>query len=270
MHALIDCDIFCYEIGSMCNPETGVPLPWGVIKRLVDHRIEDILEKTKAESWEGFLTGPGNFRFEVATIQPYKENRGDSAEKPFWYQGIYQYLRDQRNCTVVCGREADDEMAIIQSTELGTVICTRDKDLRQVPGYHYGWESGKQKEKPVFWVNELDGFKSFMAQCLTGDPVDNIPGLYWVGENAASVRRVQQADTELQCFEIVKQEYRNRFGSYWDQFLCENGRLLWMLRHEEDDWYERQKEYDQWLNAENVDERSETEMKSGNGQVEQQ
>lgn len=239
MHALLDCDIFCYEIGSMRNPETGIPLPWGIIKRLVDEKIFDILEKTQAETWQGYLTGAGNFRFEVATIRPYKDHRG---EKPFWYQGVFNYLRDNRRCSIAEGLEADDAISCEASRLRGeSVICTRDKDLLQVPGYHYGWESGKQKERPVHWISELDGWKSFCAQCLTGDPVDNIPGLYNVGAKAACVRRVQEADNELEAFRVVKEEYEKRFGSYWDMFLAENGRLLWMLRHENDDWYYRQK-----------------------------
>jgi len=241
MHALLDLDIFLYEIGGMCNPETGTPLPWGIIKRLVDDRIFDILEKTRAETWQGYLTGEGNFRFDVATIQPYKGARG---EKPFWHTAIWNYLRDHRSAIIVTGYEADDALAIHQRSEdpdERTVICTRDKDLLQVPGYHYGWGMGKQPERPVHWVSELDGWKSFMAQCLTGDSTDSIPGLYNVGKKAACVQRVQSSTSELEAFSVVKQEYENRFGSYWDMFLCENGRLLWMLRSEDDDWYSRQK-----------------------------
>ncbi len=251
MHALIDCDIFCYEIGSMkyskdFSPDR-VPLPWPIIKRLVDERIFSILNAVKAETWQGYLTGKGNFRFDVATIRPYKEHRG---KKPFWYQGIRNYLHQQRNVHIVSGYEADDAMSICLTRSSGTdIICTRDKDLRQVSGYHYGWASGKQPERPIHWISELDGWKSFCCQCLTGDPVDNIPGLYNVGKKSAAVQRVQAASTELECFSVVKLEYEKRFGTYWDMFLCENGRLLWMLRSEDDDWYPRQKEYTEKLNG---------------------
>tara|TARA_Y100000114_G_scaffold50443_2_gene46046 strand:- start:5404 stop:6147 length:744 start_codon:yes stop_codon:yes gene_type:complete len=240
MHALIDSDIFCYEIGSMCNPDTGVPLPWRVIRRLVDNRIFDILDKTDAETWKGYLTGPGNFRFNVATIKPYKDHRG---EKPFWYRAIYNYLHFDRDCDIIRGMEADDKLAIEQTKDPDrTIICSRDKDLRQVEGWHYIWEAGRQKEKGPFYVGELDGYKSFFAQCLTGDPVDNIPGLYKVGEKAASVQRVQKSETILEAFGYVREEYEHRFGSYWKMFLRENGRLLWMLRSEQDDWSPRMEE----------------------------
>lgn len=247
MHALIDADIFCYEIGSMKNPETGVPLPWPITQRLVDERIESILEKTEAETWQGYLTGSGNFRIDLAFIQPYKEHRG---EKPFWYQGIYNYLRDQRNCHVSNGREADDEISIAATEHFrGSVICTRDKDLRQVPGYHYGWSSGRQAELGVRWIDELNGWRNFFCQCLTGDPVDNIPGLFGVGKKSAAVQAVQAADSELECFRIVKEHYKKRFGNYWDMFLYENGTLLWMLRSEDDAWYPRQKEFNRQLDG---------------------
>ena len=48
-------------------------------------------------------------------------------------------------------------------------------------------------------------------------------------------------------FQEVKVQYELRFGSYWDMFMCENGRLLWLLRHEDDDWYRRQKELSEAL-----------------------
>jgi hypothetical protein len=245
MHALIDADIFCYEIGCMKNPDTGVPLPWPIIKRLLDDKLWDIQQKTGAESWQGYLTGTGNFRFEVATIQPYKSGRG---EKPFWFQAIRNYLRDNRNCVIVDGYEADDAIAIAADRET-TVICSRDKDLRQVPGYHYTWSAGKQKEQTIFWISELEGARNFYSQCLTGDPVDSIPGLYMVGGKSASVQRVQQAETELECFNAVKQEYKNRFGSYWKMFLRENGTLLWLLRSEDDNWGDRMELLDQQSEA---------------------
>lgn len=221
------------------KPDTNVPLPWGIIKNLIDERIELIQERTKAESWQGYLTGKDNFRYKVATIQPYKEGRG---EKPFWYEGIRQYLIENRNVIVVNGYEADDALAINGGSQ-DAVICSRDKDLRQVPGWHYSWEAGLSKERPMYWISELDGYRNFFVQCLIGDPVDSIPGLYQVGEKAACVQRVEAASTELEMFQEVKTQYQQRFGSYWDMFLCENGRLLWMLRTEDDDWWKRQKEF---------------------------
>ena len=45
----------------------------------------------------------------------------------------------------------------------GTVICSRDKDLKMVPGYHYSWGSGKQPEKETWFVPEEEGHKFFFT-----------------------------------------------------------------------------------------------------------
>lgn len=221
----------------MKDPE-GVPLPWPIIQNLVDQKIEHILNATEASSWQGYLTGKGNFRYEVATIKPYKGNR--SGEKPFWHPAIFNYLRDEQNCRVVEGHEADDQIAI--DYEKDCIIASRDKDLKQIPGWHYSWEVGLQKEKPPYYIDELNGLLNFYSQCLTGDVADNIPGLYGVGFRSAAVNRVLTAKDELSAFREIKEQYELRFGSYWDMFLCENGTLLWLLRYPGDKWYDRQKE----------------------------
>lgn len=263
MHAAVDLDILCYEMGSAKNEE-GLPLKWPLVQARIDSRIEHILTETEADTWQGYLTGSGNFRDEVATIQPYKGTRVRS-ERPFWYPAVYSYLRDDRGARVIKGMEADDAIVMEGLSDDHVVMCSRDKDLMMAPGWHYMWKFHNSKDTKTaclshrFWpeikkaeqkpikVDELTGFKFFCAQCLTGDSADNIPGLYNVGMKSAAIDKIIAAENELQAFEIVKQQYELRFGSYWDMFLAENGRLLWMKRSEEDDWYARQKGYNRLL-----------------------
>jgi hypothetical protein len=236
MHALIDADIFCYEMGSAKDDE-GKPLAWPLVVARIDTRLEGILATTGAESWQGYLTGKGNFRDATATIKPYKGNR-DRSERPYWFRAVYTYLVTNRYVQVVQGYEADDQIAMDQGE--GTIICSRDKDLKQVPGWHYSWPSGNEKEREPFYVSELQGLQFFYSQMLTGDTADNIPGLYGVGPKAACVERLKECQTELEMFQEVQRQYELRFGSYWEQFMTENGRLLWMLRSPDDDWQKRQ------------------------------
>ncbi len=272
MHALIDLDILCYEMGS-AKDEEGEPLDWTLVEHRVNSRIDQIINAAQAISWQGYLTGTDNFRELVATIRPYKgkRNRGD---RPFWYQGVYNFLRDERDAIVVDNYEADDAIAIAQvaaphlinGVMVDTVICSRDKDLMMVPGKHYSWSffnsvdtktvdlakifwpELKKAERHVIDVDKLYGTKFYYCQLLTGDSVDNIPGLYGVGYKSSLVKRVREAENELDCFKIVKEQYELRFGTYWDMFMCENGKLLWMLRDEDDDWYDRQKDLTDQLN----------------------
>jgi hypothetical protein len=148
--------------------------------------INDVLEATNAEHYKVFLTGSNNFRDSVATILPYKGNR-DNLHKPIHYQAIRDYLVERWDAVVVEGMEADDALAIEQMFQMPytplsspknrtngkTVICSIDKDLRMVPGWHYNWN---KDEKPV-WVSEEEGIRWFYTQAITGDKADNIPGL---------------------------------------------------------------------------------------------
>lgn len=127
------------------------------------------------------LTGPGNFRNEIATVKPYKGNRKD-AHKPYWYQQIRNYLTDWWDAQVVEGREADDECAILQyKINHEGVIATIDKDLDQVPGWHYDYV-----RKTFYKTEEDEGHLLFYKQVLSGDSTDNIPGCYKIGSTRAS------------------------------------------------------------------------------------
>lgn len=57
-----------------------------------------------------------------------------------------------------------------------TVIVTLDKDLDQVAGWHYNFVTKKR-----YWVTPEEGKYFFYQQVLTGDRIDNIPGLPKVG-----------------------------------------------------------------------------------------
>ena len=75
--------------------------------------------------------------------------------------------------------EADDILSI-RAHELGfdnAVIITIDKDLRQIPCWHYNW----QKKTPPEKVSEDDARRSFYTQLLTGDSIDNIKGCPGIG-----------------------------------------------------------------------------------------
>lgn len=235
MHALVDTDILCYEMGSAKDDE-GWPLSWPLVQSRVDARIEQILEATEAETWQGYLTGKGNFRETISTIKDYKGHR-NRGERPFWYQAIYTYLVHDR-CVEICnGIEADDQIAMDHGE--GTIICSRDKDLKQVPGWHYSWPSWKQEEQRPYYVSEIDGLRFLYRQLLTGDATDNILGLYGVGAKAACVKRIDTYETEVEMFKEVQEQYYLRFGNHWKMFLSENGTLLYLLRHERDSWDER-------------------------------
>lgn len=248
MHALIDADILPYEFGGMVQlEEPDKPLEWDIVRSLVDDRIKQILEATSASSYALYLTASSeNFRLNVATILPYKGMR--ATEKPYHWDRIRQHLIDNWDAEVQHGIEADDRLGIEQYTTAcknghsdnpdpwaGTVICSRDKDLHMIPGWHYTWPAGKQKEK-LWFQDETNALRCFYKQLLTGDrATDNILGLFGVGANSTLVKKLEGIDQEQLMFNHVFKAYEDRFGSYASQFMWENAQLLWMLREEPTD-----------------------------------
>lgn len=214
-------------------------------------RIEKDIEELKEQQ----VYKP-NFREGVAKQKGYKENRKGSV-KPLHYDNLTEYILAKYDCVMAEGLEADDLLSIYQREALAnnpdptTIICTRDKDLRMVPGMHFGWECGKQSQfgpelvsglgrlKPIYrGVNrkgepelvELKGTGMifFGAQLLVGDAVDNIPGLPRCGVKKA-YPALKDVTTIDEMFLVIKGLYVAKYGEDWEAELLEQGRLLWML-----------------------------------------
>ena len=241
---LVDADMLVYE-AAFCGQdrETGDVFSFDRCADMVDRRLLEIKDGAGVDELHLFLTGDGNFRFDIATVKPYKAKR---PEKPWHYKNVRVYL-EGLGAEVVQGMEADDALAMAQTDT--TVICTRDKDLRQVPGWHYGWELGKQPEFTLQWVDEIGdiqlvgdkkkeikgtGLKFFYSQMITGDTVDNIPGLPRGGAVLA-YKTLANTTTEGEMFKAVRELYREKYEEDADERMLEQGQLLWMCRETDED-----------------------------------
>lgn len=219
------------------------PEPLSFCLHSVKVQIQSILDNVQATSYKIFLTGKKQFREQVATIKPYKGNR-DPLHKPVHYQAIKDYLIDKWSAVVVDHYEADDAMAMEQSkywdTEIAginystqdTIICSIDKDLDQVPGWHYQFN---KKEK--YWVSEDEALKFFYQQLISGDPTDNIQGIPGIGP-AKAKKAISKCKTELQMWETVKQLY---LGYYKNEtiamdIIMETAKLIYMIKEEGVEW----------------------------------
>lgn len=261
MLALIDLDPLPYAYGGITYDD-GTALSDSMLRKMVDDKITEIVEHAGAESWIGYLSdSPSNFRNDLATILPYKGNRSGNP-KPAKHQMLRDYLMDTYpdQVTMIYGMEADDALSIRQYRDLdvyrrvqvhqamgghscpsleegaNTIICTIDKDLDMCAGWHYCWSKGQAEEKEPWFQTTIGGLRFFYKQLLTGDMTDNIRGLYGVGKKSALLTKLDDMDTEEQMFLHVHEEYVKRFGNYADQFMLENGRLLWMLQDKDKMW----------------------------------
>jgi 5'-3' exonuclease len=254
MHALIDADILRYEVGfasevgwKATTERDEVP-PFDYVKELLDQRIASILSTTEATDFTLFLTEGQTFRYDLAKRTPYKANRKEA--KPWHHKNLSAYMKGVYNAQVVTYIEADDAIAIEHTKSPDTtIICSRDKDLRQVPGHFYSWELGRQPSfGPLHIANpgtlELSndrrslkgtGYAFFCGQLLVGDRVDSIPGLNKYGPVLAY--NLLHPIVEKGCYALIDKVmdlYQEAYPDTWEEELLEQGRLLWLIRDVKD------------------------------------
>lgn len=268
---LIDADMLRYEVGFgvQFKENSGLFIhKFDAALELLDHKINIILEETWATEpptlyltedsarVERILKRGGQaeyfpiFREDLAVTKPYKGNR--TSEKPFHYHNLTEYMVNHYDCKIAAGIEADDLLSIDQNLshpDYDTVICSRDKDLRITPGKHYTWACGKNPSLPVYEVDKIGvieppeknkvfgtGLKFFYMQLLTGDSVDNIPGIPRKGP-AFAYKLLKDCATEEEMFDKV-------FGVYLDyvgdeekakEYFQEQADLLWIIQEIKDD-----------------------------------
>lgn len=247
MQPLIDGDILLYEVGfaAEASYEAGTP-PFTYVEDILENRIGNICAMAGATAPPiFFFTGKVNYRHSLAKLRPYKERLSN---KPFHYQNIKAYIKGKYDWRQQEPLEADDLMALEQCSRSGTIICSRDKDLRAVPGWHYGWELANQPQYGPIEVSKLgairlssnrksikgEGLLFFYAQCLTGDSVDTIPGLPRHGA-VKTFELLSPCQDEESALRAVLEAYRGVYGDKAEEFLLEQGRLLWMTRELQED-----------------------------------
>lgn len=269
MTPLIDADVLLHEIGwsgEFKDKDSGEPilLPPEEVLDLLDKKIEGICrdvdatkppilfvsdseylttQRNKQRKREGLEPVPfvPNFRYALAKTQPYKGNRKNP--KPFHFYNILAHMLANYD-TVVSegGYEADDMLCITQvSRKDDTIICSRDKDLRICPGWHFSWECGKQgaiwpvKTDRIGWLEPKGGdvlgygLSFFYYQMLVGDTADHIPGLPGYGK-VKSFALLKDLKTEEELFTTVRDLYKEVKGEESKEYFLEMANLLWMVQ----------------------------------------
>ena len=195
--ALIDADIMLYR-AAWKHEGDDIENAYETIDAMFEH----IFYVTKCVSYIGFLTGRLNFRKEIAKTKPYKGNRKDMP-MPEHFDDIREYLIENWKCEVVNGMEADDALGICQTEMDKTVICSIDKDLLQVQGYHYNWNKNE-----ISFISEYDAWHKLYSQTLSGDSTDNIMGIPRVGEKKAK-KILEECFDERDAFVVSLNAYSN-------------------------------------------------------------
>ena len=233
---LIDADIVAYRCAASCENESAEL----AISRTND-LIQRIIDETKATSYNCYLTGGNNYRYQYNP--DYKGNRVDTP-RPRWLQPVREHLVTTWNASVEDGQEADDAMGIFQSANKNTIISSLDKDMHMIPGEHHSWtisgtsSTGKVWEKPgcLREISMIDANRHFYWQLLMGDKADNIFGFDGLARAKVPLKlqyifdELASYTDEMDMFEFVRELYND------DDRLLMNGICLWIRRNEDEIW----------------------------------
>ena len=236
---LLDGDLIAYRAASSCEPTRAKPFlepPEVALWRLHD-MIQRIIVETNSNEIECYIGGSDNFRKKL--YPEYKANR--TKEAPAYLQICREILVTQYGSQVVNGMETDDMLGIRQTVYDGNSrIVSLDKDMLQIPGWHYNWVNQESK-----LVSPLDGLKTFYKQVILGDKSDNVPG--YDGKLRSSTPKfieklsapIDEMTEEYDMWHHVRDVYSN-YEDYgdeqWEQRLLLNAQLLYILKREEEFW----------------------------------
>lgn len=229
MKALLDGDIYAFRSASSAENDDLAIAIWRC-----EEMIDNTLAETGSDEFSIFLSGEKNFRYRI--YPEYKANR--TQVKPRHLKAVKEYLADKYKAEIADDCEADDLLGIAQDkVDQTTIICSLDKDLRMIPGWHYSFEIsgtsslGKKWVRPSekVLVTPWEGLRKFYTQILTGDSTDNVKGASGIGTVKAG-RILRDCTSEQEMLEAVQQYFSS------EEELLMTGQCLWIFRKPNDIW----------------------------------
>jgi DNA polymerase-1 len=219
----IDGDLLIYSGAARFNDaETFDP-----IAAYLDEEITYIRETVGLDDFTVYVTAGGNFRKDV--YPEYKANRRKT-EKPKWLGECYRYLYKEWAAQAERTYEADDLLGIALTQDPDGLLISYDKDLDQVPGWHFNW-----RKNQMYHVEPMQGDRFLALQCLTGDRTDNIPGVPGIGPKKAEglIRDYGSMASFLEDVLAVYYEKGLDFSTFEQYYKC-----LKILRNPVQQWPE--------------------------------
>ena len=230
MSLLIDADYIVYK----CCASAETEIDWGDDVIMVTSRFSEALKLVENELFSIaeclgcfddsilFFSDSVNFR---KTIDPdYKGHR--NRKKPCGYKRVIATLKESYPVVILPSLEADDAMGIYATKEEGHIICSPDKDMRQIPGKLYNLED-------TITITPEEGAKWHLIQTLAGDQTDGYSGVPGIGVKRATTL----FEKEGYSWATVVKAFEDK-GLTEEDALC-NARLARILTNED---YDSQKQ----------------------------
>lgn len=244
---ILDADCFIFQSAWAVRDQMNM-LGLMAAKNKLDSLISAVLEKCNTDYYLGFYGIPDtkNFRYEVATIQPYKGTRSSTDEEwvRYFKPLLKNYMGERWGFYGLDEIEADDAVSIAfkKYKDIYKIkLVFEDKDLKQLAYFNncdiiqYNPNRKHNPNGKLETITVKAGMKSFYLQTLHGDGTDNIAGVQGLGK-AGALKLINNLElskdnnaTELDYFNLVQDQYIKKYADGFIPFMVENFLLLKML-----------------------------------------
>jgi len=225
---LIDADFIVYKACA----GSEVDIDWGDDVILVTSKFSEAYKSVERELYHIatdlgcfddsilFFSDSVNFR---KSIDPtYKGHR--NRKKPCGYRRVINKLKEDYHVVVMPTLEADDAMGIYATKEQGHIICSPDKDMRQIPGELYDLSDG------VVTVTPEEGKRWHFIQTLAGDQTDGYGGVPGFGIK----RAISFFEENGYTWDAVVEAFASK--GLDESVALQNARLAKILQHSDYDF----------------------------------
>ena len=178
MKLLIDADYIVYKSCAAAESEVD----WGDDVIMVVSKFSEALANVKRElkkietaffdTTDTILFFSDSVNFRKSILDSYKGHR--NRKKPCGYRRVIEHLKTEYEVIRMDTLEADDAMGIYATLYPDNVICSPDKDMRQIPGKLYDLDT-------ITEVTPEEGKKWHYIQTLAGDQTDGYSGVPGIG-----------------------------------------------------------------------------------------
>ena len=228
MSLLIDADFIVYKACAGAE----VDIDWGDDVILVTSRFSEAYKSVERELM-GIATDLGCFddsilffsdsvNFRKSIDPTYKGHR--NRKKPCGYRRVINKLKEDYHVVVMPTLEADDAMGIYATKEQGHIICSPDKDMRQIPGDLYDLSDG------VVTVTPEEGKRWHFIQTLAGDQTDGYGGVPGFGIK----RAISFFEENGYTWDAVVEAFASK--GLDESVALQNARLAKILQHSDYDF----------------------------------
>ena len=192
MSLLIDADYIVYK----CCAGTETEIDFGEDLIVVTSKFSEAYEYVERELYkiasdlgcfdDSILFFSDSINFRKSIDPAYKGHR--NRKKPCGYKRVINKLKEDYHVVIMPTLEADDALGIYATKEEGHIICSPDKDMRQIPGELYDFT------QEVSTITPEEGYRWHLIQTMAGDQTDGYAGVPGIGVKRAAALLSEHGD----------------------------------------------------------------------------